>query len=673
MTKKIIAVLVMVLFVVNPFCAHASSVDDLDNRYETESTAGITWDQINEMAQNSPNSLTPIQGLVLWMFAIIAFLKLAQKMDDLLQKLGLNVTQTGGRALGDLMVAGLALKNIGNVISKGVGAFGLGNSAGGGSSSSGSSGTTGGSSSSATSGGGPTPIPAGGPSGGVSSANSNPGTVPHGGQTATMGTPAHAPPVDSPAATSRNPIGRAVAWMRGDSFARGAVRAGMKGGIIGLGAYGAKTGIAKAGAAISAHSGADELSLSTQDDGQNSSARTMTDGQPVSDTIVNPEEFQSSMPLHSTEDNTTVPTNINSEDYHYAEPFNDDDALNHYYSSSNSEGFAESGSYDTITDSQPVHTSIGVGQNVDADTSEALPVSADINSEAWQDTAPQDSAGDVSISSASKESWNDSVVSEQPSYNVAAEEFIPSEVAQGVPTVQNNDASLHTTGSHVAQNIDPASADIQSGYPARVPESPSTQLYNEAIHGERSQDAPRIIATSGTPTNNTAATNVVPPMETFVAHTQPSNSTGQQMFSQETVETHTPIQSTGNAIRSNTPAYQMSSEQSVPAHAQSATEIIHTDSPVVVQTHDSAAVPSSETVQLSSGAMMQSHTPQENNITKINAHSQPQTLAQPVSQVITQVNSSREPTANEKQENQSMKGSSTDTNNNQQKQKVRPS
>jgi len=69
----------------------------------------MPWDQINEMSQNSPNSLSPMQGLILWMFTIIAFLKLAQKMDDLLQKLGLNVTQTGGRALGDLMVAGMAI------------------------------------------------------------------------------------------------------------------------------------------------------------------------------------------------------------------------------------------------------------------------------------------------------------------------------------------------------------------------------------------------------------------------------------------------------------------------------------------------------------------------------------------------------------------------------------
>ena len=102
MRKKFALILVtLMLFFASIYStAYASQ---LENQGETESIAGITLDQINEMSQNSPNSLTPIQGLVLWMFAILAFLKLAQKVDSLLQSLGLNVTQTGGRAIGDLV------------------------------------------------------------------------------------------------------------------------------------------------------------------------------------------------------------------------------------------------------------------------------------------------------------------------------------------------------------------------------------------------------------------------------------------------------------------------------------------------------------------------------------------------------------------------------------------
>ena len=183
----------------------SNPIDNLDNRDETEDTAGVTWDEIDEMSRNSPNSLTPTQGLMLWMFAIVAFLKLAQKMDGLLQSLGLNVTQTGGRAVGDLIMAGMALKHVGGAISKGMGMFGFGRggSPGGGSGGSGSgTGSSGSGSSGGTRGAGtsPAPIPSGSPGGSPSSGGSSP--VSAGSGSSASGSRSSAPPVGTPSGAS---------------------------------------------------------------------------------------------------------------------------------------------------------------------------------------------------------------------------------------------------------------------------------------------------------------------------------------------------------------------------------------------------------------------------------------------------------------------------------------
>jgi len=196
MAKKFILIWLIITFstVGSSLIAHAatpvpvaSAIDNLDNRGETEGIAGITWDEINEMAQNSPNSLSPIQGLVLWMFTILAFLKLAQKMDSLLQSLGLNVTQTGGRAVGDLVMAGMALKHIGGAISKGMGVFGFGGKGGG---ASGGTSRTGGSAGSAA---GASPIPAGGQRGSLIPTGASTGGISPGTHTTSSGTPTGTP------------------------------------------------------------------------------------------------------------------------------------------------------------------------------------------------------------------------------------------------------------------------------------------------------------------------------------------------------------------------------------------------------------------------------------------------------------------------------------------------
>jgi len=296
------------------------------------------------------------------MFAIIAFLKLAQKLDNLLQSLGLNVTQTGGRAVGDIIMAGMALKHAGNALSKGMGALGLGKGGSKGGSSSGSSlsgisssggnpagGNTGSVTDSGSIGGsgigGNSPIPSGSPSGSISGSTSSPTAAPtNTSPTASAPTSSVSSPDTDRSASSigstsstdsnkptnnRTAIGKAVDWMKQDGFAQGAIRAGAKGGIIGLGVYSAKAGVTKVGSAVSARL------LNRRDDGSGAIDNPAVEGAGskskhsnvdnyanVANT--NPEAFQSSRPA-SGEEQGSIPSSVNTEEYQDAKPLQSDD------------------------------------------------------------------------------------------------------------------------------------------------------------------------------------------------------------------------------------------------------------------------------------------------------------------------------------------------------------
>lgn len=71
--KRILVVVIILSLVITSGITAYASVDDLDDRGGTESAAGITWDQINEMSQNSPNSLSPIQGLCCGCLLLLLF------------------------------------------------------------------------------------------------------------------------------------------------------------------------------------------------------------------------------------------------------------------------------------------------------------------------------------------------------------------------------------------------------------------------------------------------------------------------------------------------------------------------------------------------------------------------------------------------------------------------
>ena len=129
MRRKIVVMLILtvILTTVSYTTVYADLFDD---QAQVEADAGMTWDEIMEMSQQSSSGLTSLQGLILWMFAMLAFLKLAQKMDGMLQSLGLNVSQTGGRVASDLLMAGFAISKIGGMASRLTGRAGAGAGAG---------------------------------------------------------------------------------------------------------------------------------------------------------------------------------------------------------------------------------------------------------------------------------------------------------------------------------------------------------------------------------------------------------------------------------------------------------------------------------------------------------------------------------------------------------------
>jgi len=434
MTKKLICLLAaMLLIFAGSITVYASNLDGLDDRGETENLAGITWDEMNEMSSNSPNSLTPLQGLMLWMFIIIAFLKLAQKMDNLLQSLGLNVTQTGGRALGDLFMAGMALKNLGGVMSKGMGMFGnKGGGAPGGSSSAGSSGT--GSSGST----GPTPIPSGSPgrspsptgsaptSSTPSGGGAAPGSAPAGGTpsggTAPSGTSSSGTTTSSAPASSRDPIGRAVRWMSQDGTPQKIIKTaakvgviGAKGGVIGLGVAGAKYGAASVGNAIASRLAA----YSTPPDPGATPAPTGEISNPIAQspqntdriTSHNPEEFQSSKPLGETEHQPSIPTSTNEAEYQDtgSVEYADDSVI----TSVNAEGYQEASAQSGNVDLKPIPTSVAgdAGQESDTGSGSTVPSAVKPENGTWHESKPIADGTKISSSipsSVNKEVWSGS-------------------------------------------------------------------------------------------------------------------------------------------------------------------------------------------------------------------------------------------------------------------------
>ena len=106
MRSKIVITILIILFITT-FDIYSVSA----NTYNLELNAGA-WNNVGEMSENSPSDrqMTPVEAYVIWMLVLIAFLKAAQKLDDLLNKLGLNVTSSGGGLARDIMIAGMGLK-----------------------------------------------------------------------------------------------------------------------------------------------------------------------------------------------------------------------------------------------------------------------------------------------------------------------------------------------------------------------------------------------------------------------------------------------------------------------------------------------------------------------------------------------------------------------------------
>jgi len=461
MLKKIIVVFIVIFLAVSPTFVYASNpVDALDDRMETESLAGITWDQINEMSQNSPNSLSPIQGLVLWMFAILAFLKLAQKMDSLLQSLGLNVTQTGGRAVGDLIMAGMALKHVGGAFSRGMGMLGFGGR-GGGSPSGGvpSGGVPSGSSAGHT---GAAPIPTRSPASGVAPVGSSPigGTSPSG-RTSPSGMPTAAATGATPHGTpvgagNRTSTSAPTGGNANDSFPRGVANAALKGGVVGAGIYTAKTGATKVGEMVSARMADKGISSDSINELPNDNKAMPTKPLPVDAggissgeyKIENPEGYHDAQPIGDTDGQEEMPTAINTEGFHDVVPVAPH-AGSVEYSHANNEEYMELGNQGVDTTATPISASSG----------EVIPTSAETgkNTEAWQSANSINDSSEVrsAPSVVNTEGWHDSKPPEKSvatvsTTGVGAKESVQAPLPSN-PTAMNSavvNQKPHTMGAN---------------------------------------------------------------------------------------------------------------------------------------------------------------------------------------------------------------------------------
>jgi len=103
--------------------------------------AGIQSGMPGVIAESSQNVADSITGsatggvpMITWMFIIVAFIKVCLAMSSMINQLGLNIAQTGGRTFSTMLVAGMALKGIKMARGGGGSGAGAGSSGSGGSS-----------------------------------------------------------------------------------------------------------------------------------------------------------------------------------------------------------------------------------------------------------------------------------------------------------------------------------------------------------------------------------------------------------------------------------------------------------------------------------------------------------------------------------------------------------
>jgi len=133
---------------------------------------GIAWDYIQQRHDATGSGMGSIAGLILWMFFIIGFLKVAQRLDNYVSQLGLNAAQTGGRLGGAMLMSMVAMKVAGKALGRSGGVGGGGGAPSGGKAA-GAAAASGGTSSPVIPTGGkgtPSATPPGGKPGGASGA-----------------------------------------------------------------------------------------------------------------------------------------------------------------------------------------------------------------------------------------------------------------------------------------------------------------------------------------------------------------------------------------------------------------------------------------------------------------------------------------------------------------------
>jgi hypothetical protein len=224
---------------------------------------------------------------------------------------------------------------------------------------------------------------------------------------------------------SRNPVGRSADWIRQDGLAQGAIKAGAKGGVIGLGVYATKAGASKIGEKVSARFG--DKGISSDPDGN---LAAYNDNMPLNDqpfaNIGNPAgsgaagslhgsenlgEYQDSRPLHDMEGNAPMPASIDGGEYRDTSYYDNTDTPNEanpIATSFNDDDYRDVNSFNAAADTSPISYVAGAGgedgtwydsKPVDI-TSEMAQVPASANSEDWNEAAPSDNVSVANADSA---------------------------------------------------------------------------------------------------------------------------------------------------------------------------------------------------------------------------------------------------------------------------------
>jgi len=265
--------------------------------------------------------------------------------------------------------------------------------------------------------------------------------------------------------------------MKEDGFAQGAIKAGAKGGLIGVGVYSIKEG------ASMIRGGAGHLADAGASSDANVNPMIGTDsnpiGQPNFDTENrgdgykgNPEDYQDARPLDGSGDSASIPTTINDEGYREVKPYDSSDDGSSIPSSTNNEEYNDVGLSDGTMDYKQtaIPTSFKGDDGYDSKIDTSVPIAG--NDEAWRSVNPVDGKSSVPIPiTSNNDTWKKANPSSNPGGGASAQ---PSGALPIAPVMQGNNADKTAT-SKAALPQDTTATSVQVGAAQPIIPAPAAQ------------------------------------------------------------------------------------------------------------------------------------------------------------------------------------------------------